>query len=212
MPDLLGFKVWIEMQGHKLEEYGPERTEGVEDEIACWVPGDIGAHQNFRVGLCIPPAPRTLNYVLVTYVDGVAKRWSMFPMDDPCPGGAVHKRYIEDLKFTRVGPHTELMGSVLVILATYDSSETDDEDRDTLVGQNVVGSVTFRYRDRDALVFDGIAPATGSAEDPGNLEASAQELQKLNTQILHLNVILRALQDRRFSLIQRRSMEVLEGV
>lgn len=44
-----------------------------------------------------------------------------------------------------------VLGSVLVILATYDSSETDDEGRDTLVGQNVVGSVTFRYRDRGGV-------------------------------------------------------------
>ena len=51
MPDLLGFKVWIEMQGRKLEEYSLERTEGVENEIACWVPGDIGTHQvRFMLG------------------------------------------------------------------------------------------------------------------------------------------------------------------
>lgn len=53
--------------------------------------------------------------------------------------------------------------------------------------KQVVTAVSSGYQ--DALVFDGIAPpATGSAEDPGNPEASAQELQKLNTQIQKLNV------------------------
>ena len=129
------------------------------------------------MGLCIPSAPRTSNYILVTHVNGVAKRWSLVPKDDSCPGGAVHKRYIEDLKFTRFGTHAELLGtclagsyacpipptqglwfiganeynipgSVLVILATYDSSEVADEGRETFLGQNVLGSVTFRYRDK----------------------------------------------------------------
>ena len=41
MPKLLGFDVWVEMEGTKLQEYNTEAN-GNGTEISCWIPCEAG--------------------------------------------------------------------------------------------------------------------------------------------------------------------------
>ena len=51
MPKLLGFDVWVEMEGVKLPEYKAE-TKNDEREISCWIPCETGkVSHDFRTSL-----------------------------------------------------------------------------------------------------------------------------------------------------------------
>ncbi|KAF5342092.1 hypothetical protein D9611_002017 [Ephemerocybe angulata] len=68
MPEVLGFKSWIEMEGRVLREFEVENDEATR-RAACWVGCQHG--KTFRVGVSMPSQPRRPNFVVLISVDGI---------------------------------------------------------------------------------------------------------------------------------------------
>ncbi|KAJ3532042.1 hypothetical protein NMY22_g7902 [Coprinellus aureogranulatus] len=162
MIDLRGFKIGIEMQGSRVEEYRLERSSEFQNEISCWVPGDVGAGADFSVVVRVPcpldrqPMPF---YIVFIQVDGQPTKVHFLPQSDA--GGGKQSDtdwYIDDLKFTRFGPETpdtgSLSGNVVVTLARLNCQAEKNVSPTSRVGS--IGAVHFRYRDRKVLLEDGI--------------------------------------------------------
>jgi hypothetical protein len=110
MPTHLGFTVWMEVDGTKLEEYKIEQDES-NSTVTCWVPCQSGkvrrigsldtfgnswssSGKEFRIGLQAPDPPRERNYTLAFKMDGRRVeliRRKMVRMEDP----DVEPRYYE---------------------------------------------------------------------------------------------------------------------
>ncbi|KAJ3548046.1 hypothetical protein NMY22_g1424 [Coprinellus aureogranulatus] len=162
MIDLRGFKIGIEMQGSRVEEYRLERSSEFQNEISCWVPGDVGAGADFSVVVRVPcpldrqPMPF---YIVFIQVDGQPTKVHFLPQSDA--GGGEQSDtdwYIDDLKFTRFGPGTldtgSLSGNVIVTLARLNCQAEKNCSPTSRV--DAIGAVHFRYRDRKVLLEDGI--------------------------------------------------------